>query len=1380
MIMAPSHSKPQMEFQYAIFYVRTGEFKWISKQSFAKMTYPLIVIRDNKIRICGDCLKAKAKKVLTPFLAQAFGFDGFKKTNEKITKMADDLNLWIIAINQFFGKVSGLNKKQLISILSVFIKIISLFKDKKFTPLDIISVGLDLYLLLEDVNYFTAQGGDSILYAALSTIIPDKIFNMIRKGQALSGSKILDDLSMFHDFITSIIGAIESLLEKMKLPDVINKYFLAFLNIFKNSSDHMLILDMEKILDKSKLCKSYLDLDFRQSSTRLNERIEKSHAVKEWSRRSPALLDILQRWTRHMKVLKHYDSPSRVEPVCFIFEGPPGTRKSVIMNGVIEAMGEPYYAHNIKAVMDGKDFYDNYNQEDIFYMDDVGQNGVSQWRPMMNMISSVKLPLDCAELANKDAKFFNSSKVLITTNRFQHLNNGLTKNDCIDDIEALWRRGLVFDFSRVTQLEDFVTGTLVFKYYNLQEKKFVEGFPSYFVKYCEGKEGYNFSHLHEIKTKVDLFIWISSLITVFSNIKKSQSSVNKLTVDERSIISEALKNFNPQVHPLLQGAKDGKVIFRNGAVDMDEFFDAQAFDAQGPSSFKFFSAAKYMFEIVESFFVDLTRDILSFITSLSKPKDHMVSILVTSGLSFLLLFSLYSYFCTDWTHVETSVEEKEEQFFDGQAFKFHPGNAHNSVESLSKSVKDLLIIENEHKVSAKCLVSGRSIILPSHLVAGDRVEIVLFDDIKKNKRLIDNDIVDVVYRNNKEDIVILKMRDSFPSPFRNISQWIKNTNLDDSAYVITSDAWYPIGKTKLGYKSTYGFNKSDGSIFKGVIGEDAISYPYQYKGMCGSIVFSPQDGIIGMHVAGNPNENLGVSMNWSDDIKNVIRSILESDKNLLPLDLKSHKDENSSVIKLDRKMHVSAITKSNFGASPLYGIYPITRKPAELDVYGKFTAKHIGKSSFAIPGRASSAELRFAKQATESMISNFSDLSWKEVVCGSDLLSGLNKKSSNGFMCYPDKDKYIDFETMELTEFCYNEIASLESNIENGSMDIVDWEKMFWVETPKDELRNLSKEGVPRTFRVGTIIQQIMAKRYFGKFVENIIKDRDFNMVMVGCNPIKEWPKMYERLTRGKVFAGDVAKWDKNMVPGFQRELFDIIMSKYKGSKPKCASIVLETLIHSLVVMLDDLYLTTHSLASGHFLTAIFNSLINRMYTAGWYYREMTKAKRKPDLGHFFSSVVDFVYGDDKLNAIYDSHDILNAVTMKDYFESLGMGFTDSFKNPIVTPFQQISEVSFLKRSFVYHNLLGKIVCPLELDVLQSSLSWVDYTKDIPLVMSAKVDNYQREIYLHSDRINLLYDFIGRLKNFNFSFIKLTEPYLQQLYGEDSDYEPVFGSNFCV
>lgn len=185
---------------------------------------------------------------------------------------------------------------------------------------------------------------------------------------------------------------------------------------------------------------------------------------------------------------------------------------------------------------------------------------------------------------------------------------------------------------------------------------------------------------------------------------------------------------------------------------------------------------------------------------------------------------------------------------------------------------------------------------------------------------------------------------------------------------------------------------------------------------------------------------------------------------------------------------------------------------------------------------------------------------------------------------------------------------------------------------------------------------------------------------------------------------------------------------------------------------------------SGSFLTAIFNSIVNKYYTAMWYYRNMMKKGVKPTVTGFWEHVIDYVYGDDKVNGVREHLDVLNAVTMRDFFESCGMTFTDSKKNQIVGPTQQMSEITFLKRSFVYHNLLDKIVCPLDLKTLQSGLSYVDYTKDVQSVMNDKIANYQREIFLHDDRVELLREFKARLAARGWAPKVLEHSYLMYLY----------------
>jgi Holliday junction resolvasome RuvABC ATP-dependent DNA helicase subunit len=177
-----------------------------------------------------------------------------------------------------------------------------------------------------------------------------------------------------------------------------------------------------------------------------------------------------------MKIVRSNLDTSRQEPNLFVFEGPPGVGKSIFLNQVVSSLGWSCYSHCVPDVNEGRDFYDSYNNEDVFFMDDVGQKGVSQWRTMINMVSSVKLPLDCAEAKLKDTKFFNSHTILATTNSFSTIQS-VMRSDGIADIRALWRRGFVFDFSEVKRVEGVFSGTIRFKYFDSDEQTFVFGFP---------------------------------------------------------------------------------------------------------------------------------------------------------------------------------------------------------------------------------------------------------------------------------------------------------------------------------------------------------------------------------------------------------------------------------------------------------------------------------------------------------------------------------------------------------------------------------------------------------------------------------------------------------------------------------------------------------------------------------------------------------------------------------------------------------------------------------------------------------------------------------------------------------------------------------------
>jgi hypothetical protein len=58
----------------------------------------------------------------------------------------------------------------------------------------------------------------------------------------------------------------------------------------------------------------------------------------------------------------------------------------------------------------------------------------------------------------------------------------------------------------------------------------------------------------------------------------------------------------------------------------------------------------------------------------------------------------------------------------------------------------------------------------------------------------------------------------------------------------------------------------------------------------------------------------------------------------------------------------------------------------------------------------------------------------------------------------------------------------------------------------------------------------------------------------------------------------------------------------------------------------------------------------------------------------------------------------------------------------------------------------------------------VDYTKDVQSVMNDKIANYQREIFLHDDRVELLREFKARLAARGWAPKVLEHSYLMYLY----------------
>lgn len=128
---------------------------------------------------------------------------------------------------------------------------------------------------------------------------------------------------------------------------------------------------------------------------------------------------------------------------------------------------------------------------------------------------------------------------------------------------------------------------------------------------------------------------------------------------------------------------------------------------------------------------------------------------------------------------------------------------------------------------------------------------------------------------------------------------------------------------------------------------------------------------------------------------------------------------------------------------------------------------------------------------------------------------------------------------------------------------------------------------------------------------------------------------------------------------------------------------------------------------SGRYGTAennCFRNVLILMYA--WYIN--------PDLSEkdFFEFVLPVVYGDDVLMGVLDPVKHIynnNAIALS--CASFGIDYTSSSKSSVFEDFVQEEDISFLKRTFRYHPVLGREVSTLSLQSIEKMLDWIEVTR---------------------------------------------------------------------
>lgn len=290
----------------------------------------------------------------------------------------------------------------------------------------------------------------------------------------------------------------------------------------------------------------------------------------------------------------------------------------------------------------------------------------------------------------------------------------------------------------------------------------------------------------------------------------------------------------------------------------------------------------------------------------------------------------------------------------------------------------------------------------------------------------------------------------------------------------------------------------------------------------------------------------------------------------------------------------------------------------------------------------------------------------------------------------------------------------------------------------KDEVR---KKGKSARLIAGTDVRYyILCRMYFGAFMAAMTSLHQSSGVCLGVNQYSEWSWLKEFVTKKgpKVWDGDFAGFDSSQQPQMLWEILHFINAWYtrhgESSDNSIREILFLDLVHSRHLVADRGPAFTvvewmKSLPSGHFLTAIVNSILSMSLIVAAY---MGTTGRMD----FWEKAGVAAQGDDNLvNASDEVIHQFNQVTCSEFLQKeFGMVYTAGRKGEELKPYMGIEDVIFLQRRFATKE--GVTVCPIRPESFLHSLYFVKKQKEKHIVRQELVkglENALEELALYPE-----------------------------------------------
>jgi len=1343
-------------------------------------------------------------------------FAGIQNTGQFVIKVANNYNnpqlvAWVMDAMTLTLELSDPFFWRPISALKFFVRMHSMLM--RFTDFKKKNSNNSYSQSLEDLTSV-----DSIMLILACFGLPDSIMKSLKQISLITNKKLLDSPNIIMDLIQKFLEVCYDILMwikqtyKLEIVDVIIDLLSQPLNFVKGLKlTHRL---SSITIQYQKNNQVIFDPVVRAECVELYKNLKVNNYVQSLLV-NPLYKVYAQQYSTleiMTKLASNFGVSARSEPVCIVFEGKAGSGKSTLMNKVIDYLTKKQYSiynHTCPSVDAAKDFYDDYLDQDVFVMDDVGQQGVSQWRQIINFVSPVKFPLDCAEAKSKNTKYFNSKLLLLTTNHFSDLHS-FTKSDCIAEPSALFRRCHVLNFDNILFDKGKMKGYV-------QYKKFDHLTNTWHTNFVGPQSDCGLNSKCPMENVNKTVAWVYSMISIFLNKQQEMFIGNVLTRSDEIEIDNMVREFKGEE----------EMVVPSTAEDFNELTDTEYYDVSSSQS-----SFSYLSELTKEN-VDLFREYFSFLKDQFLEKTILAyEFLKTDVSNFFNENSIASGFLQGMFQVmvamagqkfyefivgDVSPQRLSENTFREQSVKtwqaahgdyvrrtlpssivnegndtlkdlsHRPMDVSTRISSLCSKMRIIeLISKSGYKNVAQGIVSGRRIVVQCH--SYDTLEGVanIFRDWQSysNNSYECNNIPFKVIKEWKEyDMAIVEISLTVPI-YKDATHSLFTKDLELEAPYNARRMYFVNSQAALSLDNNFTINMDAFQIQTPTLNRSftvqpgaGIEYSITAPGLCGSLLVDAEFGLCGIHVAGTSSNGFAFALP-----KRVLRELktLLSFRESQHFEIKLNEDPNYSGLKLfnnvfdsKRPLQKTTLNKSELHESLTAEALAVGEKvPPNFLSFGSKTLSEIAKKSLKPIPYISNDAIEFGKKCIRQFFVEFADLSDKEVVKGikEEELASLNKLSVNGFGYNKDKTLYIDFEEGAITPLFKEKIDSFILNCKRDQTTV---EELLFYESFKDELRTTEKKDKPRSFRVAPLHHTFLVKKYIGKLFTHCKKNMWNNQIAIGMNPYKHWNKLYQRLKKCFInFDGDFGNWDGGAPAQIQDAISDLVMEFYKGQEPETLRVLLDSMVRTFVLIKEKLVLTTHSMPSGCWVTAFFNSLINRFLTALVLYVEKEKEGILATVDEF-NELTDTVLGDDKIcGSPAHLAKYFNALTVKELAESIGMKYTDGEKGDITEPSKPLTECVFLKRNFRWHTDLKTVVGPLSLNTLINSVRWKDSSRDYDDIMGGKMTAFQYEIYLHQNEL-LKSKVLEEAENASFFFHKFEDDHIKKTMTEDDTYAEI-------